>query len=99
MIRFPKSKIMFFFLMLYFTFSFLPVDNHDADEHDHACIEENCLVCLRIEMTKKLLKVVKIAAPLAPSSHLAFQFQINDDQTGFRKNLLSPVLLKDRINT
>ena len=96
----PKAKILFLALMICVAFSIVSAETLMAIDFLHHCPSASCRPCLRIEIAKAFLKTLSLAgigAAIFALSMLAIQ-----EGRAYIKLTpcpLSPVILKDRLNS
>ena len=97
-----KRKNLLLVLAVCTVFSIVSAETLIAAEfdHDYECTEHSCHICLRIEIAKNFLKILKPASVvLLFASFLILSLEIFKNHAGPDTCPLSPVSLKVRFNS
>jgi len=98
-----KKTVFFLILVISVVFSVGFTEILAANNLDHDCCkkeEKGCLPCLKIEIAKRFLRIIKLAGiVLFFSGPLFFPIRIIQKDTGFNPCSLSSIEMKVRFNT
>ena len=98
----PKRKIRFLIMAICIAFTVISAEafinaNNDLICHDHDYIEVECLICLKIEVSRSSLKYTTYCSVFLGCS--PFSSLVPKNNTDFYAYLLSPITQKVRLNT